>query len=110
MKRAANSGLALTVGLTLLFAPSDAAAVNFKKAYCKKQDYLGNPSNKYPHLHCGPSFFTLSRGADHVNLNSHGNCKKANELLADPPWNAKNSNDPGAITAAIMAFVADGCP
>ena len=45
--------------LTLLVLATE--AVNIKKKYCGNDEYVGNPGSKYPHLHCGKNFITLSK-------------------------------------------------
>jgi hypothetical protein len=90
--------------------PVTALAVDYKKTYCGKQDYVGNTGAKYAHLHCGKSFFTLSRGKkDHINFNGRGNCNKVDEVLADKDNQYGTAADMQAITTALEAYKAQGC-
>lgn len=100
--------------LAALLAPISAHA-NYAKDNCGGQEYLGNEGSKYPHLHCGKDFLTLSRSKnDHINLAPNSvkaakACNKTAELLAAPIWNAQNTTNPGAITTALQSFQHDGC-
>ena len=86
-----------------------AEAVNFKKTYCGNQEYIGNPGHKYPHLHCGKSFLTLSRNkCSHNNL--QGRCNKVNEILGNIQNYYGNAGNPGAITAVLTEYQDDDCP
>jgi len=88
-----------------------AALANYKKDYCGNKDYVGNSSAKYAHLHCGKSFFTLSRSAkDHINFNGRGNCNKVTEVLDDKKNQYGTAADEDAITTALEAYKAAGCP
>lgn len=100
----------LVAGAFLMAASKPAFAVNYKKAYCGGQDYVGNAGGKYPHLHCGKDFFTLSRSkSDHINFNDKPNCNKVDETLADPDRNYGSANDKAAITTALTAYKNAGC-
>jgi hypothetical protein len=101
-----------TVVLLVLsvFLPVTAKAVNYKKDYCGNADYVGNTGAKYPHLHCGKSFFTLSKSTGHINFNGRGNCNKVEEVLADKQNQYGTAADPGAITTALESYQGDGCP
>lgn len=101
--------------LVALLVPLAVWAKGYKADYCGGSEYLGNAGTKYPHLHCGKDFFTFSRGASkHANLqegqgkNGQG-CKKAAEILADPPYTSVNTTNPQAITNAIQAFINAEC-
>lgn len=95
----------------LFAAPTPAFAVNYKTAYCGGNDYVGNVGGKYPHLHCGKDFFTLSRSkSDHINFNDKPNCNKVDEVLGDPDRNYGSANDKAAITNALTAYKNAGCP
>ncbi len=77
--------LALTVLASLLLL-ANAARTNYMKDYCGKKIYFGNPGNRYPHLHCGSSFVTLSLGsANHKYLTKSGQikCNTVQEVLND---------------------------
>ena len=87
------------------------ALANYKKDYCGNKDYVGNTSAKYAHLHCGKSFFTLSRtGSDHINFNGRGNCNKVTEVLDDKQNQYGTAANMGAITTALQAYKDAGCP
>lgn len=87
------------------------ALANYKKDYCGNQDYVGNTGAKYAHLHCGKSFFTLSRSAkDHINFNGRGNCNKVTEVLDDKQNEYGTATNMGAITTALEAYKTAGCP
>ena len=91
--------IGLFVGLTpgLAFASS-----NYQKDYCDKEEYVGNPGGKYPHLHCTKDVFTLSRSAtDHINFHDRPNCNKLNDVLADPGGNYASAGNAAAITNVI---------
>jgi len=95
----------------LVTLPTAAFALNYKKDYCGNQDYVGNTGAKYPHMHCGKSFFTLSRsGNDHINFNGRPNCNKVDEVLADSQNQYGSATNPAAITTALQAYKAAGCP
>jgi hypothetical protein len=102
--------LLLVVAMTITFSIA-ASAANYKKDYCGNTDYVGNTGAKYPHLHCGKSFFTLSRsGNDHINFNGRPNCNKVNEVLADAQNQYGSAADAAAITTALEAYRDAGCP
>jgi hypothetical protein len=108
-------GTAMRIRLILLVAVSltlsTGAFANYKKDYCGNRDYVGNTGAKYPHLHCGKSFFSLSRAArDHINFNGRGNCNKVNEILADHQNQYGSATNPAAITTALEAYQQAGCP
>ena len=87
------------------------ALANYKKDYCGNKEYVGNTGAKYAHLHCGKSFFTLSRSAkDHINFNGRGNCNKVTEVIDDKQNQYGTATDMGAITTALEAYKAAGCP
>jgi hypothetical protein len=74
----------LTLG-ALLFAVTPAHAENWKKNYCGNQDYIP-AGNKYPHLHCGTSFYTYSKlSSSHVNMVNGDQvlCAKVNSTIAE---------------------------
>ncbi len=94
----------LVLSAVVIFALA-VEAVNFKKDYCKNQDYVGNPGSRYPHLHCGKSFLTLSRSkSQHDNL--EGRCNKVAELLSDPRFFYAGIKE---ITVVLQAYRKDGC-
>ena len=99
----------LLLVVTLVYC-TEAKRSDYKKEYCGKQEFVGNARNKYPHLHCGSSFFTLSWNRGHDNMvDSRGpNCKKAKDLLKNPE-NWEMAANPGAITNAIQAFYNGEC-
>ncbi len=109
---AALFGMAFLVAAAFLTAaPRPAFAVNYKKDYCGGEDYVGNAGSKYPHLHCGKDFLTLSRsGSDHINFNGRPNCNKVNEVLDDVAGNYGSASDKAAITNALTAYKNAGCP
>ena len=61
-------------------------ATNYKKKYCGNEEFV--PGVKYPHLHCGKDFFTLSYsgGNKHVNFvdGNGAQCKKIDKVLDSP--------------------------
>ncbi len=84
-------------------------AVNFKKQYCGNHEYVGNRGHKYPHLHCGKNFLTLSRESNrHTGLIEK--CNKINEILADKRNYYGEATDPQKITAALKLYFRDVCP
>jgi hypothetical protein len=53
----------------------------------------------------------LSRSAkDHINFNGRGNCNKVTEVLDDKQNQYGTTTDMGAITTALEAYKAGGCP
>jgi len=101
--------------LAAVLVPLIALAKGYDKDYCGGNEYVGNPSNKYPHLHCKKDVFTFSTSASkHDNMHEGqgargAGCKRAAKILEDKPYNSENSTDPGAITTAIEGFVRDYC-
>ena len=94
----------LVVAVVVILALA-AEAINFKKDYCHNQDYVGNPGSRYPHLHCGKSFLTLSRSkSQHDNL--QGRCSKVAEILSDPKYYYGGIKE---ITAVLVEYRKDGC-
>lgn len=98
--------LAVTV-LAVAFLAAE--AVNIKKTYCNNEEYIGNRGGKYPHLHCGKSFITLSKTKTN-HLNMQGKCNTVNRVLGDPQGNYGNAGNPGAITAVLRAYANADCP
>ena len=87
----------------------DTKKVNIMREYCGNQEFVGNAANRYPHLHCGKRFLTLSRsGKNHVNL--QGNCNKVNSILGDIDYNYGTAADPAAITRVLRDYYEDDCP
>ncbi len=95
--------------LALLILTVD--AVNVKKDYCSNQEYVGNRGSKYPHLHCGKNFLTLSRSKTrHVNdLHKYEYCNKLNEILKDWQNYYGGAADSKAITEALKLCYEDLC-
>jgi hypothetical protein len=92
------------------------AWADYKKDYCGGVEYVGQDAgNKYPHLHCGKDFLAFSYSPNsHKNLAPNSiardkKCNATNDLLANPTWNATNTTNPGAITAALQTFQGAGC-
>jgi hypothetical protein len=101
----------LLVVALLMTLSTTAFAANYKRDYCGNQEYVGNTGARYPHLHCGSNFFTLSRtGSNHINFNGRGNCNKVNEVLDDKDNQYGRAADPAAITTALDAYKTAGCP
>ncbi len=85
-----------------------AEAVNYKRDYCGNREFVGNRKNKYPHLHCGRKFLTLSRSnCQHDNL--HGRCNKVNEILGSPDRFYGKARKPCEITAVLKKYKKAGC-
>ena len=93
--------------LTLLVLATE--AVNIKKKYCGNDEYVGNLGSKYPHLHCGKNFITLSKGKKSHN-NLQGKCSTVNRILGDVNGYYGNAGNKQAITNALTAYKNDGCP
>ncbi len=70
----------LVVSIFIILMLMAEAKVNFKKRYCGNREYIGNPGSRYPHLHCGRRFLTLSISS-HKHHNLQGRCNKVNEIL-----------------------------
>ncbi len=90
-----------------------AAGVNIKKEYCKdyvsgtnkeNEYFVGNPPNKYPHLHCGKDFLTFSESNKKTNYEKPGMCKRIIKTFMDNPGLHKD------ITKVLEHFFKDNCP
>ncbi len=105
----------MVLGLSLASMPAMAKKNNYKKDYCSSQDYVGNSSNKYPHLHCGRGFYTYSKGKDssqHANMVSSGQamCGIAGTVQTQiHDLDAKTVADKDAMVTSIDDFVSDFC-
>ncbi len=86
-----------------------ASAINYKKDYCDNEEYVGNSGHKYPHLHCGKKFLTLSRNKNRHN-NLQGHCNKVNEILGNINGYYGNAGNSYAITAVLREYANDDCP
>ncbi len=84
-------------------------AVNIKKDYCGNEEYVGNSGGKYPHLHCGKSFLTLSKSSGNHN-NIQGRCTKVKEIFEDEESYYGSAKDPSAITAVLKEYYDYDCP
>lgn len=84
-------------------------AVNIKRVYCDNQEFVGNLPSRYPHLHCGKSFLTLSRtGSNHLNM--QGQCNVVDRVLSDWEFYYGRARDPQAITNVLNHYQGDRCP
>ncbi len=96
----------MKIALVLAALVLVSAAVNFKKQYCGNQEYVGNPGHKYPHLHCGKNFLTLSRDSNrHTGLIER--CNKIKEILEDNYYGEATNTQ--LITAALKLYFKDVC-
>ena len=98
------------IALCLLsFILINAVEANYKKDYCGNQEFL--PGTKYPHLHCGKDFFTLSYsgGNKHVNfIGSKGvQCSNVKKVLDYPSDYGIDQQE--EIKNAIKKFQKDYC-
>ncbi len=92
--------------LSVLVALMLTVEANYKKTYCHNQDYVGNTGSRYPHLHCGKTFLTLSRSSSkHDNL--QGRCSKVREILGDSKFYYGDNKEIGAV---LNVYYKDGCP
>ncbi len=99
----------LVVSIFIILMLTTEAKVNFKRRYCGNYEYIGNPGSRYPHLHCGKRFLTLSISSNqHHNLQGH--CNKVNEILGNPQYYYGNAGNPGAITTVLNDYKNDRCP
>ena len=65
------------------------------------EEYIGNPGNKYPHIHRRRNFSVYSRRKhDHVNLQDPG---KAREVLKNEDYS--NAENPEAITKTLKQYL-----
>ncbi len=73
--------LTLTVLASLLLL----ASANYKTQYCINREFVGNPENRRPHLHCGSNFVTLSLGNAKKRLTHNGQikCPLVKQVLID---------------------------
>ena len=63
------------------------------------EKYIGNPGNKYPHIHRDKDFIVYSKGRhDHVEL--HKDPSKAIEVLRNEDYS--NAENPKAITDILI--------
>ena len=85
-------------------------AVNFKKVYCNRQEFVGNTASRYPHLHCGKDFLSFARTKSAKRNVLQGRCNKVNEILNDRARYYDSAANPGAITTALESYRDDGCP
>ena len=93
----------------VIFVLAVGAAVNIRKKYCNNKEFIGNRPSKYPHLHCGKGFLTLSRSkSNHKNI--QGCCNKVNEVLGSRDHYYGHAADPQSITAVLRAYQRDDCP
>ena len=98
----------IVLSLVILVLAILTEAVNFKKDYCGNQDYVGNNGNKYPHLHCGKSFLTLSRSRKRHN-NLQRRCNKVLEILNNWKYYYGRAKQPCAITTVLQNYYNDKC-
>uniref|UniRef100_A0A1X7U4W5 Uncharacterized protein n=1 Tax=Amphimedon queenslandica TaxID=400682 RepID=A0A1X7U4W5_AMPQE len=99
------------IALCLLsFILINAAEANYRKDYCGNQEFV--PCTKYPHLHCGKRFFTLSYngGKKHVNFigKKGAMCSNVKKVLGSP-GQYDNFNTVPAIANAIIKFDDNEC-
>jgi hypothetical protein len=85
IKRGAFVMKTLTAAALSLFVliPSVSYA-DLKSTYCGGKEYLGNPGNKYPHLHCGKDFITYSKKSDNhaeIMRGSQPSCERLRSTL-----------------------------
>ena len=99
------------IALCLLsFILINAVEANYKKDYCGNQEFV--PGTKYPHLHCGKGFFTLSYKGGNKHVNFVGKkgvmCSNVNKVLGSP-CEYDNFNRFPAIINAIKKFNKKEC-
>ena len=98
------------IALCLLsFILINAVEANYKKDYCGNKEYVLR-GDRYPHLHCGKGFFTLSyKRGQHVNFVDNGVvCSRVNKVLGSP-CEYNNFNKFPAILKAIQKFNKEEC-
>lgn len=81
---------------------------NYREEYCENSIYIPQ-GNRYPHLHCGKKFFTLSVTSDikEVFIGTRGvNCGKVKKVLDDPWRYYKNK---GEIEKVLQRFYHKEC-
>ena len=84
-------------------------AVNIKKSFCGNRDFVGNPGSKYPHLHCGKDFLTVSTTSSrHINL--QGRCSNVKKVLGDSGYYYAKAEKTHEITAVLQKYEAADCP
>ena len=99
------------IALCLLsFILINAVEANYKKDYCGNQEFV--PGTKYPHLHCGKNFFTLSYSGGNKHVNFVGKkgvmCSNVNKVLGSP-CEYDNFDTFPAILQAIQKFKEKEC-
>uniref|UniRef100_A0A1X7SKM9 Uncharacterized protein n=1 Tax=Amphimedon queenslandica TaxID=400682 RepID=A0A1X7SKM9_AMPQE len=95
------------IALCLLsFILINAVEANYRKKYCGSKEYVIR-GDKYPHLHCGKRFFTLSYkgGKKHIQFvgNKGAVCSAVNKVLGSPEQ-YDNFNRIPSIADAIIKF------
>ena len=100
------------IALCLLsFILINAVEANYKKDYCGNKEYVIR-GDRYPHLHCGKNFFTLSYSGGNKHVNFIGKkgvmCNNINKVLGSP-CQYDNFNRIPAIIDAIIKFDNNEC-
>ena len=93
--------------IVLFLIHVEATNANYMKKYCGNKPFIPQ-GNRYPHLHCGKDFLTLS--TKHKKDNFIGtlgvDCDKVKKVLNDP-WRYYNNNDD--ITRVLQNFHRKEC-
>lgn len=113
MKKFAIAALCLftTLSGTSFADNPDFIRVNFKRAFCNNQDFLGNGAAKRPHLHCGANFISYKKAnGDHSNITDIGDCSRTNTVFEDIKANKTAFADYDAIYNALVLYHQAGCP
>ena len=89
-------------------------AANFKSTYCGNQEFLGNdPPTRYPHLHCGRRYITLSLQPNHhINFFDKKGIVRCNTILnmvINNPESYEHAKYPQVIHDVASKFYQDFC-
>ena len=94
--------------IVLFLIHVEATNANYMKKYCGNSIYIPH-GNRYPHLHCGKDFFTLSvkKKVKEPFVTAHGvDCKRVKKVLGDP---GRYYNNIGDITRVLQNFHRKEC-
>ena len=89
-------------------------AANLKRQYCGNEEFLGNdPPTRYPHLHCGRRYITLSlQSNNHINFFDKKGIVRCNVILnmvINNPGSYEHAEYPQVIQNVATDFYGDFC-
>lgn len=74
----------IAVAFSLSMIIPSVSSANLKSTYCGGKEYLGNPGNVYPHLHCDKDFIVYSKSkGNHADImrGSQTSCERLRATL-----------------------------